>query len=398
MTIGERIILIRKENGLSQDAFGTMINVSRQSISKWEANISIPEVDKLIEISKKFNVSIEWLIGIKENRNNQNDFNEEQLNKIEQIIQKHASMKPKRDISNLIISGSLAFFTVACLIFGGFVIYRTFNVLSYNVHDILYQMSELRNTIEKQNDKFESIESMLSEYKDIIIEEIKFEQYDLQEETAHILIKVRPKEYQKNTKIILEVNNGISTITEIAKEIDNHIFYADIKVKLSDEIEIFGKVINSNSEKQSSLIKFENKLTNSYYIPEKNYEADFVSDSQYKVFYVTNEVYTLDEIQPLEVKEVETYIFLNDEFYKVQAAEIRYDEQLEMYEYYTEIHFEEDKNFTLEMIQVLTDSHERTYVIEGQYIQKTKNADNETSVYYDRFYQADKTFNWQKYK
>ena len=123
MTIGERIILIRKENGLSQDAFGAMINVSRQSISKWEANVSIPEVEKLIEISKKFNVSIEWLIGIKENRNNQNDLNEEQLNKIEQIIQKHASMKPKKDISNLIISGSLAFFTVACILFGGFVVY-----------------------------------------------------------------------------------------------------------------------------------------------------------------------------------------------------------------------------------------------------------------------------------
>ena len=86
MTIGERITLIRKEKGLSQDAFGAMINVSRQSISKWEANISIPEVDKVIEISKKFDVSIEWLLGTKESRNNTNDFSEEQLTKIEEII------------------------------------------------------------------------------------------------------------------------------------------------------------------------------------------------------------------------------------------------------------------------------------------------------------------------
>ena len=40
MTIGERITQIRKEQGLSQEAFGDTLGVSRQSISKWEAEVS----------------------------------------------------------------------------------------------------------------------------------------------------------------------------------------------------------------------------------------------------------------------------------------------------------------------------------------------------------------------
>ena len=48
MTIGERIAQIRKERGLSQEAFGESLGVTRQSISKWESNTSIPDVDKFI--------------------------------------------------------------------------------------------------------------------------------------------------------------------------------------------------------------------------------------------------------------------------------------------------------------------------------------------------------------
>ena len=50
MTIGERIAQIRKERGLSQEAFGESLGVTRQSISKWESNASIPDVDKLLRI------------------------------------------------------------------------------------------------------------------------------------------------------------------------------------------------------------------------------------------------------------------------------------------------------------------------------------------------------------
>ena len=54
MTIGQRIAQKRKELGLSQEALGSKLGVSRQSIYKWEADSALPEVDKLIALSRLF--------------------------------------------------------------------------------------------------------------------------------------------------------------------------------------------------------------------------------------------------------------------------------------------------------------------------------------------------------
>lgn len=66
MTIGQRIAQKRKELGLSQEALGSKLGVSRQSIYKWEADSALPEVDKLIALSRLFGVSVGWLLGVEE--------------------------------------------------------------------------------------------------------------------------------------------------------------------------------------------------------------------------------------------------------------------------------------------------------------------------------------------
>ena len=62
MTLGTRIARLRKEQGLSQEAFAEQIGVSRQAVSKWESDASVPEVDKLVQISALFGVSIDSII------------------------------------------------------------------------------------------------------------------------------------------------------------------------------------------------------------------------------------------------------------------------------------------------------------------------------------------------
>ncbi len=63
MKFSEKIIELRKQKGLSQEELGYKINVSRQTISKWEAEQSSPEVEKVKELSKVFDVSIEYLLN-----------------------------------------------------------------------------------------------------------------------------------------------------------------------------------------------------------------------------------------------------------------------------------------------------------------------------------------------
>ncbi|MDE6748300.1 MAG: helix-turn-helix domain-containing protein [Lachnospiraceae bacterium] len=62
MTLGEKIYRLRSEQGMSQEAFGEALGVSRQSVSKWETDQSLPELDKIVAISEIFAVSTDYLL------------------------------------------------------------------------------------------------------------------------------------------------------------------------------------------------------------------------------------------------------------------------------------------------------------------------------------------------
>ena len=51
MTLAEKITHLRIVNGISQEKLAATLNVSRQSISKWESGESLPTIDKILEIS-----------------------------------------------------------------------------------------------------------------------------------------------------------------------------------------------------------------------------------------------------------------------------------------------------------------------------------------------------------
>lgn len=62
MNISEKILKIRKDNNLSQETFAEMINVSRQTVSNWESNKCYPDIESLIIISNKFDISLDDLL------------------------------------------------------------------------------------------------------------------------------------------------------------------------------------------------------------------------------------------------------------------------------------------------------------------------------------------------
>ncbi len=63
MKFNEKIIELRKKEGLSQEELGYKLNVTRQTVSKWELGQTTPEMDKLVEMSKIFNISVDDLIN-----------------------------------------------------------------------------------------------------------------------------------------------------------------------------------------------------------------------------------------------------------------------------------------------------------------------------------------------
>lgn len=62
MTLGQKIFELRNKQKMSQGDLAEKLNVSRQSISKWETDASVPELDKLIMLSDLFHITIDELV------------------------------------------------------------------------------------------------------------------------------------------------------------------------------------------------------------------------------------------------------------------------------------------------------------------------------------------------
>ena len=62
MTFKEKLVILRKSKGLTQDDFASAVGVSRQAVYKWESGQSYPEVPKLLEMKMLFTISIDELL------------------------------------------------------------------------------------------------------------------------------------------------------------------------------------------------------------------------------------------------------------------------------------------------------------------------------------------------
>lgn len=62
MTLAEKILSLRTARGMSQDDLAEKLEISRQSVSKWETGQSIPDLDKIIRLADLFGVSVDELV------------------------------------------------------------------------------------------------------------------------------------------------------------------------------------------------------------------------------------------------------------------------------------------------------------------------------------------------
>ena len=101
-TLGQRIQEGRKSAGLSQEALGEQLGVSRQAVSKWESDAAVPELENLIAMSRIFGVSIGALLGVEppEVPEREHPLSEKELAAVEAIAAKYLSeteqFRPRR--------------------------------------------------------------------------------------------------------------------------------------------------------------------------------------------------------------------------------------------------------------------------------------------------------------
>ena len=62
MIFADKLIALRKKAGYSQEELAQQLNVTRQSVSKWEGAQSVPDIEKILQISKLFGVTTDYLL------------------------------------------------------------------------------------------------------------------------------------------------------------------------------------------------------------------------------------------------------------------------------------------------------------------------------------------------
>lgn len=94
MNLSDRIQYLRKARGISQEGLADQLGVSRQAVSKWESEQSMPDLDKIISMSDYFEVTTDYL-----------------LKGVEPVVQKEEeqSIKHRRIASNICYQLSLGF-------------------------------------------------------------------------------------------------------------------------------------------------------------------------------------------------------------------------------------------------------------------------------------------------
>ena len=125
--LNENIKALRKTKGLTQDELAIRLNVVRQTISKWEKGLSVPDAEMLQKIAEVFEVNVSQLLGSSINQNENVDIIAEQLSRINEqlVVKNNRSRKIWKAIGiilAIIIVGQLL------LVALGFTAYKSYEV------------------------------------------------------------------------------------------------------------------------------------------------------------------------------------------------------------------------------------------------------------------------------
>lgn len=236
MKFNENIRNLRRERDYSQEYLAEKLNVTRQTISKWENGAAMPDLKKLTEIADFFSVSMDTLLGIEienddkekesSSNNNENNYNTEyqkryteQLfsiayqNQYEQNIANHKALK------TIAIIVSIA---IVCVIFG-------LILLSNNLDSKINNLQGLINTLNAQS-------TAQQNYPDDDNYEFEYNFVSANSEKPYLIdteFKYSPSKYPKNSSVYLSINKLDGSTQRIDFTEENGVFTAAAQIDVT---------------------------------------------------------------------------------------------------------------------------------------------------------------------
>lgn len=196
MKFNEKLIKLRKEKGLSQEELGYQLNVTRQTVSKWELGQTTPEMDKLLEMSKIFGINVDDL-----------------LDETKEIKSQTEENKTNKSIKKIIIIVSVV---LVILILLGIVGMKITDRLFNNVLD------KSKEGTDMVMDIWETGENMMDQYEEKVEKEKKdtmdqFNQFSNQinEEFEQHVEEAKDEHNEIMKQIQEEYNQGLEKVNQL---------------------------------------------------------------------------------------------------------------------------------------------------------------------------------------
>jgi len=223
LTLGQKIAARRKLLGMSQENLAESLGISRQAISKWEADACVPEIDKLIALSKLYSVSIGWLLGIEDETTSHGGFSEEQLYTVEELLKKY--QKPKQTTWWKYLTGAFALIAImVAFLYSGHQIksLNAYNIQAAGKIDMLSKgnselqarldsISEDNELLKIQLDSVNQLLNLQEESDRLLTDFFRIEAHaDENLETVTTTLYMRPKQYLPQNKALLSIQNPIT--------------------------------------------------------------------------------------------------------------------------------------------------------------------------------------------
>lgn len=252
-TIGKKIQLLRKNEGISQQELADKLNVSRQTIGKWESDLSLPDIESLVKISHLFDVSINELLDIENNDQERIPITYEQIQTVLTNIQME---NRKRNLFQIVMM-------LLCVVS---------LVLMISMKLDLKDSSKLTSIIDNKHNPAtalynpygtytESSELFISEWQGQYNTYANITEYNFDEETITLDYQFILKEYTPDTTVSMEFKGAITEpFTITFEKLEDNVFISKPTIPL-DIYDSINLIITSEDQKTvESLTYHENSL------------------------------------------------------------------------------------------------------------------------------------------
>ena len=280
MTIGQRIARKRKDLDLSQEALGERLGVSRQSVYKWEADSALPEIDKLVAMSRLFGVTVGWLLGVEEPPADEGpadqapeagggELTAAQLKMVEEIVDRYIAAQPKPEDPSpkkkrrwLLAAGLAGAVALVC-VFGN--LFSRLDRLQSQYNGLQSSVNSVQSTVNSQigsiagrvEEVLKSQNALTADYGTEILSA------DLSANTVTISAWATPRTYTEGMTALFQVDTGDGPVDYPGELGQGQKFTGTVTCPLTDSIRVSVAFLTGDTRETQVLYVYAYLYTNS---------------------------------------------------------------------------------------------------------------------------------------